>query len=83
MSEYVKRAAYLQQRTIEDDLKVLVEAGDLYPPERVAQAAVLTRQDLVLLVSLLSDLNTQTQRLRRLVLVGIIVLAVVGIIAAS
>jgi hypothetical protein len=65
-NRYFSTAADLQRAVKYDELATLERGGDEYDEARVRQAVVHTRQDTVLLVSLLSSLNGQVATVRRL-----------------
>jgi len=50
-------------------------------PERVRQSVIYTRQDVILLYSMLSDTHDQLVRIKRRLGIGIIVLAMVILLA--
>lgn len=72
MSSFARRAAALQTGVKHDENRSLEMLLDDYSDAQVRQSAVHTRLDVVMLVSLLEDLNVQV---RRLVWIGLIALA--------
>jgi hypothetical protein len=62
--DFLARAVEVQRAVKYDELKHLDNGLDQYSREQVSQATVHTRQDLVLVVSLLTDLNRQARSLK-------------------
>lgn len=64
MSTYAERAGELQRGVKYDELENLDKGLDQYQRPAVRQAIVHTRQDMVMLVSLLDSVNVQLRALR-------------------
>jgi hypothetical protein len=65
-NRYASVAADLQRSVKHDEMKNLEHGADGYDEAQARQAIVHTRQDIVLLVSLLASLNGQIATVRRL-----------------
>lgn len=72
MSSFDRRAGELQREVKYDEAEHLDDSLDDYSDAQVRQATVHTRQDTVLLVSLLSSLNIQVRRLVWLGIAGLL-----------
>jgi hypothetical protein len=72
MSSFYRRAVNLQSLVKHDEAESLRMSADNYSDAEVRQATVHTRQDIVLLVSLLSSLNLQVRRLIWIGLAGLL-----------
>lgn len=72
MSSFTRRATELQRGVKHDEARSLEHLADDYSDAQVRQATVHTRQDVVLLVSLLSALNVQVRRLVWIALAGLL-----------
>lgn len=77
--KYSEAAGSLQRAVMSSERTNLEKGLDDYTEEEVRQATVHTRQDLVLVVSYLSALNTQAATIRRLLWLILAVLAFVAL----
>ena len=77
MDDYEASGRKLQFEVMQAEATQLSKGDDAYTPREVAQATVHTRQDLVLVVSLLTQLNGHVRALRRLLLLALVMAAAV------
>jgi len=77
MTDFGLRGREIQFGVIESESDNLARGDDHYSENEVAQAAVHTRQDLVLVVSLLTDMNIQLRLLRWMAFVVLIAMIVI------
>jgi hypothetical protein len=80
MDPFSSRAAALQRGVRADEATTLEHRADEYTDAQVRQAIVHARQDIVMLVSLLTDLNLQVRTLKwaGLGILGLLVLQYFG-----
>jgi hypothetical protein len=69
-NKYITAAADVQRGVKKDEANNLQGGGDDYSEAEMRQAIVHTRQDMVLLTSLLASLNGQIATIRRLLWLG-------------
>lgn len=73
MDDYESSGRKLQFEVMQAEASQLSRGLDHYTQKEIAQATVHARQDLVLMVAQLTQLNGQIRSLRRIMLVGLVV----------